>query len=125
MFSRGDSLLPSIYADARCIDTVIVSQAGAYFVFSCKDCAAPQGHNGTWTASGWLQSDSHEADDAFGPLFSNPVSNTSGVQCDHATYMFSKVIVIAGLVGYGLLTLLLCCVCCSASGRASSYELIN
>ena len=27
MFSRGGSLLPSSYADARCIDAVIASQA--------------------------------------------------------------------------------------------------
>merc|ERR1712166_7029 len=100
--------------------------AGAYFVFSCTDCVAPQ-NNATTTATGWLLSGGHEADDAFGPLFSNPVSNSSGLHCDHATYMFSKVTVIFGLVGYGLSTLLICCVCCGsrASSGRSQYEFIN
>ena len=34
MFSRGGTLLPSSYADACCIDAVIVSQAGGSFCYS-------------------------------------------------------------------------------------------
>ena len=60
LFSRGGSLLPSIYADARCIDTVIDSQAAGDLV------TYSEANDGWWFvvkadgAEGWAPADYFE-----------------------------------------------------------------